>query len=78
MDSFGVHMATVKPKIDISNELSSTQIRDHMQNLGPREVDCSTYHLGAANFMTVHLLGLGIWILLIINRNFQPLFVFIL
>ena len=31
-----------------------------MQILLPQEVDCSTNHPGAANFMMIHFLGLGL------------------
>ena len=48
-------------QIELSNSLSSAPNKDHMQRLWPREVDCSTNHLGATKFMMGHILGLVLY-----------------
>ena len=70
--------------IYLSNEPPNTLNGYCMENLRPREVVCSTNHLGAIKFMMIHLLGLVFWmfsvfsLILVINRPFWPPFVFIL
>ena len=63
MVAFKMHLSLIKnckARIDVSNRLSSGTNKDRMQKLWPREFDCSTNHLGAENFMMIHLLGLGL------------------
>ena len=79
----GVHMAPIeifKSWIDLSNDISSAPNGDHMQTLWPWEVDYSTNHLGATNFMMIHILGLGLGFFLsqeLWENSLHPPFVFI-
>ena len=54
---------------------------DRMQRLWPQEVEYSTNHLGATNFMMIHFLGLGLAFLHLqgfMIKSLWPPFVFIL